>query len=361
MTAELHPRFRLNGHSIGREEIWDVAYSLVKEGEDFEREAGEFLLSWIDHRETVAIRTSGSTGKPKIVELAKASMAHSARETGEFFKLGPGTRALCCLSAGNIAGKMMLVRAMVLGWNLSLIAPDAEPLNAVRGDFDFAALVPLQLKKSLGKLSRIRKIIVGGAPIPTGILAALPGKGTEIWQSYGMTETATHVALRRLKRIDPAKDAEAQLPPFKAMPGIHFKTDRKGCLVVHAPERLQAPVQTNDLVECLSETSFRWLGRWDQVINSGGIKLHPERLEARLGALIESRFFLAGMPDDILGERLVLVVEGSGDPEKLREVITNSDAFESYEVPREVRFVAAMCETTSSKVNRQATLDSLAD
>ncbi len=361
MKTKLHPSFRLNGHLIGKDEIWDVAYSLVKEGEDYEQEAGEFLLSWIDHRETVAMQTSGSTGKPKIIELAKSSMVNSARETGDFFKLGTGTRALCCLSAANIAGRMMLVRAMVLGWNLRLIAPVSAPLEEVSGSFDFAALVPLQLKKSLNKLSRIRTVIVGGAPIPPPILAALPSSGSAVWQTYGMTETATHVALRKLKRIDPSKDPLSQEPPFEAMPGIRFETDREGRLVINAPERLQEPVRTNDLVELESETRFRWLGRTDRVINSGGVKLHPEQLEARLGTMIDSRFFLAGQPDDTLGERLVLVVEGSGNPDKLQKLISESEAFDTYEVPKEIHFVEAMRETPSAKVDRQATVASLTD
>ena len=234
-----HPEFRFNDQHVAYEDLSDVAYSLIKEGVSFEKAVGDFLMDWIDARPYINQRTSGSTGSPKEVRLKKSSMVQSAQRTGNTLDLGPGSRVLCPLSLTTIAGKMMLVRAMVLGWKLYVQEPDANPLAQSQAHFDFAAMVPLQLTKSLERLHQLRVLIVGGAPIPAGTLAAIPVDKTAIWQTYGMTETCSHIALRRIGAVPPGTDPEQVLPPFEAREGIQLSQDERGCLVVRAPGLLE--------------------------------------------------------------------------------------------------------------------------
>lgn len=357
MEEYYHPGFKLNGQAFAYDEMSEVAYSLIKEGEPFERAAGDFLMDWFDGKDTVIQQTSGSTGEPKEIALSKQLMIHSARTTGETLKLPTGTRALNPLSVSVIAGKMMLVRAMILGWDLYLVRPESDPLAETALSFDFAAMVPLQLKASLNRLNRIGKLIVGGAPISREVLASLPSGGCEIWQTYGMTETASHIALRRLTTVAEGTDPETVLPPFKTVGDIHVSQDEKGCLTIHFPQFFPEPVHTTDTANVESDTEFRWIGRVDNVVNSGGVKLHPEPLEARMASLIPQRFFLTGMKDPELGEQLAMVVEGDADIKKLHSLLKASKSFRKYEYPRVIISVDRFLETASGKVDREKTLE----
>ncbi|MBC2840700.1 AMP-binding protein [Robiginitalea sp. SC105] len=356
MKEVYHPGFRLEGQSFDYEDLREVAYSLVKEGLPYERDLGDFMMDWLSSTPYIVQHTSGSTGKPKPVRLDKWTLVAGARQTGEYLGLGRGTRALCCLPFSTIAGKMMLIRAMVLGWDLVPSAPSSDPLSAVPGKFDFAAMVPLQLRSSLNRLERISKIIVGGAPVPASLLEALPRKGTEIWETYGMTETGSHVALRKLKPIPPGSDPEEELPPYTGLEGITFSVDKRGCLVIESPERFSEPVRTNDLVTLEPGGGFRWNGRWDHVINSGGVKLIAEQLETRLAALLSCRYFVSGEPDDRLGERLVLFVEGQHDIGELSDRIAASGRFTEYEIPKQIYAMEHFAQTASGKIDRKGTV-----
>jgi O-succinylbenzoic acid--CoA ligase len=258
-----------------------------------------------------------------------------------------------------IAGKMMLVRAMVLGWDLYMVPPVSDPLREVSGSFDFAAMVPLQVEKSLKKLSRVRKLIVGGAPVLPALLSRLPARGAEIWQTYGMTETASHIALRKLQPVPAGQDPEGVLPPYTALEGVRLELDARGCLVIHAPGWSDRAIHTNDMVQLESETTFRWLGRIDHVVNSGGVKLMPDLLEVRMSPYLEHRFFLCGMDDASLGQKLVLVVEGQQDPEAVRKALEGSGSFAKYELPREIFCLPSFEETMTGKVDRIKTIKSL--
>ncbi|MEJ2584834.1 MAG: AMP-binding protein, partial [Robiginitalea sp.] len=301
--------FTLNGIKVTYQDLSEVAYSLVKEGDAYEQEIGDFLLDWVSDREEIRMQTSGSTGAPRDIFMPKNAMVHSALATGKYLQLDERTRALLCLPARSIAGKMMLVRALVLGWKLSLKPPDSNPLEGLSAPVDFAAMVPMQLQASLDKLDKIATILVGGAPLSASLLAGIPDEGVSIYESYGMTETASHIALRKLCRVPEGKAPETVLPPFHALPGVEVSTDDRGCLCIRASYLPENPVVTNDLVQLESDESFRWLGRVDHVVNSGGVKLIPEQLETKMSPLIPRPFFLTGMPDDTLGEKLVLLVE----------------------------------------------------
>ena len=350
MVTEFNNAFSINGLPIAYADLSEVAYSLVKEGDPFEREIGDFLLDWISESEHILQRTSGSTGSPKEVYLSKKAMVKSALLTGDFLELGEGTRALLCLPVSSIAGKMMLVRALTLGWELTLVAPELTPLWSVTGDVDFAAMVPMQLQASLKTLDRVGKVLVGGAPVSKNLRESLLGKKTIVYESYGMSETASHIALRKLNPPD-AEDSSGELPAFKALPGITLEQDENDCLVVHAPFISNDPIQTNDLVSMQDAHSFQWLGRADHVVNSGGVKLIPELLEAQLEPVLKGRFFLTGIPDEVLGEKLVLIAEGKADEDLLTK-LKNSGVLEKYAVPKGVYFLDTFKEGKSGKILR---------
>ena len=301
----IHPQFRLNGIAFSFDDLIEVGYCLIKEGLPFEIAIGNFLIDWVNDDAFVYVKTSGSTGLPKQIKLEKQHMVNSAMATGSFFNLKSGDSALLCLPSEFIAGKMMLVRAMVLGLKLDYVAPNSKPLENNSKVYDFAAMIPLQLEKSIAHIESIKKLIVGGAKMSTDLIQKVQDKATAVFETYGMTETITHIAV---KEIHNAQQIASET--FKALPDVTFKTDQRNCLVIHAPSIANEKVITNDLVNLISSTEFEWLGRFDSIINSGGIKLIPEKIEAKLAAIIKERFFVAGIPDEKLGEKLVLVIEG---------------------------------------------------
>ena len=353
MKEHFHPNFCLNGRNYAYEDLSEVAYSLVKEGEPYEQLIGDFLLDWLSYKSYIDQKTSGSTGEPKWIPIPKLSMVNSSKATSKRFDLEPGSHVLNCLGMETIAGKMMLVRAMVSGWKIDCIEPTANPLEYFREPLDLTAMVPLQLQNSLDKIQNVSKIIVGGAPMPSGLLASLPKSGTEIYESYGMTETASHIALRKLQAVPEDQNREEVLEPFEVIEGVHLETDERGCLVIHASHLSDKPFVTNDLVKLESDTHFRWLGRLDHVINSGGVKLVPEKLEDRMSAVLKDRFFLGSLPDKELGERLILVVETDTDPKPSLQALRDSGLFTKYEIPREVYGTPHFKETSFGKINRR--------
>ncbi|GLB49180.1 AMP-binding protein [Neptunitalea lumnitzerae] len=349
----IHNRFKLNGYHFSRTDLKDVAYTFIKEGRPFEREIGNFLLDWLDDNEFVTVKTSGSTGTPKRIQLSKDKMVNSALATGNHFKLEVGQRALHCLPAEYIAGKMMLVRAMILGLEIDLVPPDKYPLLYNEKEYDFCAMVPMQVKFSLEELPRVKRIIVGGAPLTPSLKEELQNVSSYIYETYGMTETITHIASRKVNKFKKGKEYSY----FKVMPDVAISTDERSCLVITAPHLSDEPVVTNDVVNIITKRKFEWLGRIDNAINSGGIKLFPERVEAKLDT-IKKPFFVTGVPDENLGEKLVLVVECS-KPETediIKKQIEEAD-LEKYAKPKEVVMVPKFVRTLNDKILRKETLE----
>ena len=359
MRETYHESFRFQGRTYAYDELWDVAYSLVKEGDSFERGLGDFILDWISDKDYIVQHSSGSTGAPRPILLKKTHLVHSARATGSLLHLGAGSRALDCLPLAAISGKMMWIRAMVLGWDMVGIPAVSEPLKEISGRFDVAAMVPLQVQKSLPWLSRIGTLLIGGAPISPKLLSQLPAAHRGLWQTYGMTETGSHIAIRNLVPVPEGTDPEIILPPYQALPRVTFKLDDRGCLLIDAPGWLNAPLQTNDLVSIESPTAFRWLGREDHVVNSGGVKLVLETLEQRIAPLIQERFLLAGIPDPVLGERLILVIESDSLPLEILAQLQSSPDFTKYECPQEIFHLHRFAETPTGKIDRLQTLSLL--
>ncbi|KQC29269.1 AMP-binding protein [Flagellimonas eckloniae] len=354
----IHPHFKLNGIHYSIDELPEIGYSLIKEGKPFEGLIGDFLLDWISESPTLEVLTSGSTGKPKKIVLKKEHMVNSAMATGSHFNMDSGKKALLCLPCSGIAGKMMLVRAMVLGWELDYMEPSSEPLANTTKVYDFSAMVPLQAEKSLEKLSQIKTLIIGGASISSNLKEKLYSIPSNIFETYGMTETITHIAV---KRIDDSSVRSSGVETyFNTLPNIKVSTDERGCLVIDAPTIANAKVVTNDIVELIDETHFKWLGRYDSIINSGGVKLIPEQIEEKLSKIIMSRFFIAGIPDEALGQKLVLLVEVENlDKEELLQKIKALDSITRYEVPKEIYAISSFVETKSNKVNRSKTMETL--
>lgn len=340
----VHNLFKLNGYHLNRNDLCRVAYSFVKEGEEHEKAVGDFILDWFDNKSYLELNTSGTTGVPKLIRIEKQAMVNSAIATGDFFDLQPGDKALHCLPTKYIAGKMMFVRSFILGLDIDFVAPSSHPLLNNENKYDFVAMVPLQAQNSLTTLKNVKKMIVGGAKMNKTLEKGLSKLKTKVFETYGMTETITHIAAKEI--------GEAA---FSVLPNIKITKDERDCLVIDASKISSELIVTNDLVELIGDNQFVFLGRIDNVINSGGIKLIPEIIEEKLADKIHSRFFVTAKQDLVLGEKLVLIIEG--DIQILAESIF--DVLDKYEKPKEVLFVAKFAETQNGKIKRKEILESI--
>lgn len=340
----VHNRFRLNGVYLSREDLIHVSYSLVKEGDEFEKSIGDFLLDWFDDKAYIDLQTSGTTGLPKTLRANKQTMVNSALATGDFFDLSPGDKALYCLPTRFIAGKMMLVRSFILGLDIDFVEPTSTPLKRNETVYDFAAMVPLQAKNSVAELRNVKKLIVGGAQMSKELEKSLLKINTKVYETYGMTETMTHIAAKKIGE-----------KAFNLLPKIKISQNDKKCLVIDAPRVAAEQIVTNDIVEILNDKQFIFLGRIDNVVNSGGIKMLPEMIEEKLSNVIEGKFFIGGLPDEELGEKLVLVIEG----EKKEFDSSVFDVLDKYEKPKEILFVSKFDVTETGKCKRKEILAKL--
>ena len=345
--TKIHNRFQLNGFSFTRDELMMVGYDFIKEGDYYERALGEFIMDWMDNADWINVKTSGSTGAPKEIRLSKQSMVASAIKTGDFFKIGIGDTALHCLPTDFIAGKMMLVRAMILGLSLDLKPPSLKPLKDSNREYDFAAMIPLQTQNSMNKIRNIKTLIVGGASISPELHSALVANHDHCFETYGMTETITHIAVSKLS---------IPKQPFTALPGVQVSVNTEGCLLIDAPHVTEDTITTNDLVDLIDDKSFTFKGRKDNVINSGGFKIFPETVETKLSSAIKNPFFVSGFPDDILGYKLVMIIEGNvSQTDQINSKIQSCDALDKFEVPKSLVFVNKI-ETKNGKILRELTL-----
>lgn len=340
----IHNHFRLNGHHFTKDDISVLAYEFIKEGNESEKYLGLFILDWFDENPEITLQTSGTTGKPKEIIVPKQAMIDSALATGDFFGLEPKNTALCCLPVNFIAGKMMLVRALILGLDMDFAEANSAPLKNSDKEYDFVAMTPMQVENSLDKLHLIKKLIIGGSKISRSLEEKLREIPTEIYETYASTETLTHIAARKIGE-----------ETFKLLPDISISLDERECLVINASRISKDKIVTNDLTELKSENEFVWLGRIDNVVNSGGIKLFPEKIEPQLAGKIPHRFFLGGIPDSVLGEKLVLVIES----EKYDFDTSVFDELDKYEKPKEIFFVSKFIETESGKIKRNEVLESI--
>ena len=323
--------------------------------------AATFADAWLAGQATFEQATSGSTGTPKTIALARSRMEASAAATAQALSLQRGKAGLVCLSAAYIGGKMALMRGLSLGWDLYVTEPGAYAL----ADWDLphppyhASLVPLQLEAALAepdlrrRLQGMHSVLVGGAPLSPGLEAACQAaQGVALYHTFGMTETVSHIALRRLNGPEAG-------PWFTLLPGHQARVDAEGCLAVCGPSTGNLWVQSQDRVE-LEADRFRWLGRADFTINSGGLKLQPEALEAALAPLLEAygingAFFITGRPHERLGQAVTLVLEqaeplAEAETEALLRYLT--DRLPRFHAPRGLEVQPKLARTPTGKIKR---------
>ncbi|MEL6122495.1 MAG: AMP-binding protein [Bacteroidota bacterium] len=307
------------------------------------------ILEWYDDKETISLFTSGSTGLPKQIKHSKKSMRASAEKTIAYFDVSPGSTALLCMPVRYIAGKMMLIRSLVGDLDLVCRRPSSHPMDDIDIKIDFAAMTPMQMMGVLepkSHIDRLDKVILGGGPVSDDLQERLAGLPIHVWQTYGMTETITHIAARKL-------NDQKHVQAYEALPGVFFATSHDR-LVIHADHLDESPIVTTDVVSLLDETHFLWKGRADHVINSGGVKLHPELIEPKIARVLDQRFYLKGEPDPSLGERLVLIIEGEPWPEQEQQRFIQSlrNSMDRYEVPKRLVFREVFDITPTGKVRR---------
>jgi len=313
----------------------------------------QFMAEWHDAADTVTVHTSGSTGVPKLLRVEKRRMLASARATCDALGLRQGDSALLCMSLDYIAGKMMVVRALERGLRLVVTEPGGHPLAGVGEPIDFAAMVPLQVYNSLQvpqeaeRLRRIRHLLIGGGPLNGELELRLRGLPNAVWHTYAMTETLSHIALRRVS-------GSGATPWFTPMQGIALSQTSDGCLVIDAPHLCPQTLVTHDVVELQvgqdgGGQRFKVLGRVDNVIISGGVKIHIEQVEEALARHLQVPFAITRKPDARLGECVVLMLQG-GDAEAAVEVCRQ--ALPRYWQPREVVQVERIPMTATGKPAR---------
>jgi O-succinylbenzoic acid--CoA ligase len=352
---------KLNGSTYSREELALLVEGMLqlKKISEYEKSFLQFIKEWISPDKTIKVKTSGSTGTPKVIEVQKKHMLESAKMTCNYFHITKRTNMLLCLSAEFIAGKMMLVRAFYSGANLITVKPDNNPLKELKDRIDFAAMVPLQVENILASpktkkvFKNIDNVIIGGASVPEKLERKLSKCPNNVCSSFAMTETLSHFALRRLS-------GKGKNDFFEFLTGITIEKDKRDCMIIKAPLLNDEPIVTNDIIEIIDAKHFHWLGRYDNVINSGGVKVYPEELEKKVaGKIKQNRFFLASLPDKKLGEKVVIVIEGISkrDVSKIKKDV--EQVLGKYEKPREYFTSKKFEETPTGKVKRKETLKML--
>lgn len=340
----------------------DIVGSLALAHSEFESETFSFIKNWLGGVETFTLTTSGSTGSPKEIILTRHQLQQSATRTREALGLTSEDSALVCLDTKYIAGKMMLVRAMESNMKIIAVEPTSNPFEKLGPEtpLTFGAFVPLQLHEiltypnSARLLNQFRVVIVGGASIDAQLESEIKKLSCAVYATYGMTETVSHIALQKLNGED-AGDA------FTTLPGIKISPDERGCLVIELPE-FREKIVTNDIVEMISPTAFRWLGRYDNVINSGGFKITPERIEKLIetifqGLTLKRSYFIGAIPDKLLGQKLFLAIEGFPVSIEKKIMAGLKLRLHPYEIPKKVFYVREFIRTETGKINRTKTTE----
>lgn len=351
MAFKIHKNFQLNGNKF-KDNLDLKTYS-----SELTEEISEFISDFLDESETINLQTSGSTGVPKKIKVNKSYMLNSAIATGNYFDLKENTTALLCMNLKYVGAKMMLVRAMLLGWHIDIVQPSLNPLKDLNKQYEFSAMVPLQVHHSISDLPKIKTLIIGGGAVSNELKESLQNVSTNCFATYGMTETVSHIAVKKLNNF--ISNTERSRSVYKGLPNVSFSIDERDCLNIDAPMISDTKVVTNDIVELISATEFKWLGRYDNVINSGGVKLVPEQIEDKFSEIIHQRFFVAGIPDKVLGHKLVLIVEGKGDSNVILSGAKNLKTLIKFEIPKEVYCIPKFIETETKKIQRKKTLDLL--
>jgi len=344
MNYKNYTTLTINDNQLQGNAIVDFCF---QQQEEYFKAIGFFMQEWLNDSPTITLQTSGSTGNPKLIEVLKEQMLASAAMTAKYFQFQKNQTALLCLPTQYIAAKMMIVRALYSQLNLICIKPSSNPLQNLPKNkiIDFAPLTPMQLN-NVNSTIGIKKILLGGSTISKELEKNLQNFSAEVYHSYGMTETLSHIAIRKLNGKNVSKY-------FEALDGVSFTKDERDCLIIKV-SFLSSAIITNDVIDLKDEHTFIWKGRWDNVINSGGVKLFPEQIEQQLHQFIKDLFFVFGKNDALLGEKLCLVIEAEKySTEKLNMLQENiQTALKKYEQPKEIFFIKHFPKTASEKIQR---------
>ncbi len=353
-----------NGFQCTFKEIAARNYEIDTDPTDYIAQTLTFCRDWLLGKENFTIHTSGSTGAPKPIQISRKQMEASAQATAQALNLQKGDTALVSLNTSYIAGKMMLVRGLQIEMDMIIVEPSADPLaifadKSLIRDIDFSAFVPLQLltileseqkEANLRLLNKMKAIIIGGAPVNAILENLLQNIQAPVYATYGMTETVSHIALKKLNGTDKS-------PYYQALPATEIGIDERDCLTIISPVTNFEKIITNDKVKLVSNKQFEWLGRVDNVVNSGGVKIQIEKVENEVDKVflelnLYCRFVVIGLPDANLGEMLVLVLE--------QVTVNNSNAIidllkqklTKYEVPKKIIYLSKFPETATHKIDR---------
>jgi O-succinylbenzoic acid--CoA ligase len=339
-----------NHQRLAGEELKQFSESKIYNNDTpaWERDIFQFILAWLGEDDSIIQYSSGTTGKSKKLRLLKKSMLQSAENTLSFFKLIRGQTAVLCLPVDYIAGKMMVVRCLAGGLNLEITEPKSRPDLSGFKKIDFCSMVPLQLIniiKKGGDLSGIHKLLIGGTEVTRELESLVSKIPTAVYAGFGMAETCSHVALRKLN--NPGREEY-----YRALPGVTLSNDKRNCLVITS-NYLPDIVVTNDLVEFTGSGTFRWIGRYDNLINSAGIKIVPEELEAQFAERTRLECAVIGLPDERLGQRPVLVLEKKPEltESNIKQVIGNIFPFKKQIT--EIAWIDKFPRNASAKLDRQ--------
>ncbi len=353
--------FSIDFNAITARETPRLVEQLTHSVVGIQQEVGHFLTEWFSPEPTITVHTSGSTGKAKEIKLQKKHVLNSAKMTGEFFGLQAGQTALLCISPKYIGGKMMIIRALLHRMKLVITEPTATPLSELTQKIDFAALVPLQIYETLNQpngiecLEKIKDLIVGGGTIPRQLEQRLQTIKSNLYATYGMTETISHIALRKL-------NGHYHSEWYQALAGINISLNKHGCLQIDAPEIAEHLVSTTDiaLINPSNAKEFKILGRADNIINTGGIKVNPEEIEEQLNHLILQPYFIGSKPDEKFENRLILLIEGEIGTQDL---LTLQNFIQQHlppaQRPKEIIQLNAFVRTETGKIQRQETVKKL--
>lgn len=309
-------------------------------------EKTEQFIQEFNTNELIQIQTSGSTGKKKKYEVEKKKFLISAKRTCDFFNLKESDRAYLCISPEYIGGKMMIVRSKLRNLILEIGSLKSQPLEKIKS-YDFAAFVPFQInciiEEDINYLKNIKNIIIGGGVLNPKTETILAENNINAYVTFGMTETLSHIALRKVGETH-----------YQVLEGVEIEQNDEDCLII-LDEKLTGieKLVTNDVIELVGAKKFKWIGRKDNVINSGGIKIYPEEIESKLREEIDCHFFIGKENDDKLGEKLILVVESES------EIKIDFSPLHKYEIPKSIYFIKEFIYTETNKINRPKTLKSI--
>ena len=356
---------RIEGNEYSYEQIKSGNF---KTGTAYSKSVLEFCRDWLNNKSEFILHTSGSTGTPKEIVITREQMKLSAWMSIRAFNLSAGDKSLVAINTEYIGGKMMLVRSLEANMFMEVVEPSSNPLEnfSINSHFDFTALVPLQLENILLRnrekkliLDRMKTVIIGGAAVIEQLESLVQDIQSPVYSTYAMTETVSHIALRRL-------NGKERSLYYIALPDVKLGLSEKGTLTISSPVTNNKLIVTNDVVELINETTFQWLGRADNVINSGGIKIFPEVLEVQILEIlnqlnIHNRFFCFGSNHLQLGQAVSLVFEGEPFTEEIEKLIRESfiSTLPKYSIPKQFFYCKSFIETATGKVNRAAIISSL--